>query len=272
MAITTLGAFPGANDKDKSARIPAAINSLNKALAGDVQALSYMRQQAVGSATAVGKDAFRRALAIYDQQKPAAAPSSSTTPPPALVPMPKPAPYVPPSQDTVIPPEHNPAAPPSRMIGWRWDPTQTENGKWRGTWVFDPQQVLPPTDIGGMMLPLDQGKPVGFDTTHPPLTHVPPSIRVRGMKPGQVKPITIGSPDGGVITSPPASSAPEYSGPTPAPQAPADFGYVAPTAGGAAGKTTVSDATPPKAPSDKMVLLVLGAGVVLWLLVEGKRK
>lgn len=265
MAITTLGAFPGANDKDKSARIPAAISALNKALAGDQQALTYMRAQAVGSATAVGKDAFRRALAIYDQQKPAAAPSSSTTPLVGLIPIPKPAPLLPPID---VSPEHDPTGPPDRRFGWRWDVTQTGGGQWRGTWVYSPPDYTPP-DIGGMTVPVSQAKPIGFDTAHVPLTHAPGgSVTVTGMRPGLVKPVLIGSPDGGVITGTPA---PEYSGPVSAALAPADFGYVAPSASPAGGNTAVSTATPPTV-SDNKMLLVLAAGVVLWLLVEGKRK
>jgi hypothetical protein len=267
MAITTLGAFPGANDKDKSARIPAAISALNKALAGDQQALTYMRAQAVGSATAVGKDAFRRALAIYDQQKPAGAPSSSATPPVSLIPIPKPLPQLPPTLD--VAPEHDPTGPPDRRFGWRWDSSLTGGGQWRGTWVYSMPDFTPP-DIGGMTVPVSQAKPIGFDTAHTPLTFPPGgSVTVTGMRPGQVKPITVGSPDGGVITSTPA---PDYSGPTPAALAPADFGYVPPSATPAGGKTVVSSATPPTAGDNNKILLVLAAGVVLWLLVEGKRK
>lgn len=235
MAVTTLGAFPGANSKDKSARIPAAIAALNKALAGDQQALAYMRQQSQNSATAVGKDAFRRALAYYDSNKPAAAPKSTATPPPTIVPIPRP--------PVRIDPLPVPTVGPPPPIDY----------------------VSPPPDLGGMTVPVNQPKPIGFDSAHPPLTH-PPSIRVRALRPGQVKPVTVGSPvDGGVITSTPA---PEYSGPVSAPQAPADFGYAAPTAA----PTVDSAATPPTAPDNKKVLLVLAAGVVLWLLVEGKRK
>lgn len=236
MAVTTLGAFPGANSTDKSKRIPAAISALNKALAGDAQSLTYMRQQAQSSATAVGKDAFRRALAIYDAQKPAAAPPSTATPRPGLVPIPK---------------------PPILIEPLRINP------------IIPVPPVAPTPDQGGMVVPVSQPKPIGFDTTHPPLTHAPqPTVRVSGMRPGQVRPVTIGSSDGGVITSPPTSE-PVFSGPTPAPLAPADFGYVAPTPAA----TVASDATPPTASSDNnKILLVLAAGVVLWLLVEGKRK
>lgn len=267
MAITTLGAFPGANDKDKSARIPAAISALNKAIAGDQQALAYMRQQAVGSATAVGKDAFRRALAIYDQQKPAAAPTSSATAPVSLIPIPRPIPLLPPTLD--VAPEHNPTGPPDRRFGWRWDATLTGGGQWRGTWVYSMPDYTPP-DIGGMTVPVNQAKPIGFDTVHVPLIHPPGgSVTVTGMKPGQVKPITIGSPDGGVIVSQPA---PEYSGPMSAPLAPADFGYVAPSGAIPAATPSVSSAATAPTATDNKMLLVLAAGVVLWLLVEGRRK
>lgn len=63
----------GTDAKDP-ARIAAAQSALDKALAGDVSQLLYMQQQAgqiagFGSATAVGKEAFRRALVAYDAAK-----------------------------------------------------------------------------------------------------------------------------------------------------------------------------------------------------------
>lgn len=246
MAVTTLGAFPGANNKDVSARIPAAISALNKALAGDMQALAYMRGQAQNSATVVGKDAFNRALAIYDAQKPAAAPSSTDTTLPHLVQMPRPEPIIVPRW---------PLSPPDRRVGWRLDP---DNG-----WVFfDPSTV---SVLPGITLPIGQPKPVGFQPAPHPV-FVPGGVTVTGSKPGQVPSVNVGSPDGGVITGSPA---PEFSGPASAPLAPANFGYVAPTAG-----TPEAQAPEPgaPAPSNNKILLVLAAGVVLWMLVEGKRK
>lgn len=60
--------FGKVSDKDKQ-RINAAQSALTKALSGDSAALQYMNQQASNSATDVGKEAFRRALQSYYQQK-----------------------------------------------------------------------------------------------------------------------------------------------------------------------------------------------------------
>lgn len=49
-------------------RIAAAQSALDKALAGDSSQIAYMIQQRWHSATAVGKEAFRRALATYDSR------------------------------------------------------------------------------------------------------------------------------------------------------------------------------------------------------------
>lgn len=257
ITITTLGAFPGANSKDKSARIPAAISALNKALAGDAQALVYMQQQAAGSATAVGKDAFNRALAIYDQNKPAAARASSDTPPVGLQPIPR---AIPDSQSPLatIPP------PPNRLPGWRWDPES-----WQ--WVFSPPINVDPVSTG-ISIPMSQPKPIGFDNSHPPVTFSPvrPTVTVDSLGNG-IKPINIGV-DGGVITGPPA---PELSGPTSGPPAPADYGYVPPTTitkADGTSSTLKSSTTSTDTNTSGKVMLLLAAGVVLWFMVEGKRK
>jgi hypothetical protein len=58
-----------ANKKDPE-RVATAQSNLTKALAGDSAALAALQSQAVGSATEVGKDAARRALAAYAATKP----------------------------------------------------------------------------------------------------------------------------------------------------------------------------------------------------------
>lgn len=78
--ISKVGGSLFANKKDPE-RIQAANDALQRALAGDASALVYMQQQAVGSATQVGKDAFRRALEAY------AANRTSFTPPPGATPL-----------------------------------------------------------------------------------------------------------------------------------------------------------------------------------------
>jgi hypothetical protein len=176
VAVTTLGAFSGANSKDKSQRIPAALNALNKALAGDATQLVYMRAQAQGSATAVGKEAFARALAIYDQQKPApAAPAPAPKMPVAVAPAP------------VMP--HKPVLLPTP-----------------GTIVLN--------DGGGMDAPVIPIGPPPVDFTHPPV--IVPTVSVHSLKPGVIHTATIGSDDGGVIAGPPAPEYSGPQGATPA--------------------------------------------------------
>jgi hypothetical protein len=77
---TKVGGSLFANKKDPQ-RIQAAQDALARALAGDASALAYMQAQAVGSATQVGKDAFRSALEAY------AANRTSFTPPPGATPL-----------------------------------------------------------------------------------------------------------------------------------------------------------------------------------------
>jgi hypothetical protein len=72
-ATGIMAGLSGADKKDPE-RIAAAQAALTKALAGDASQILYMQQQAgqvvgYGSATAVGKEAFRRALAEYDRQR-----------------------------------------------------------------------------------------------------------------------------------------------------------------------------------------------------------
>lgn len=69
-----------ANKKDPQ-RIQAAQDALARALAGDASALAYMQAQAIGSATPVGKAAFKSALDAY------AANRTSFTPPPTSTPL-----------------------------------------------------------------------------------------------------------------------------------------------------------------------------------------
>lgn len=78
--INKVGGSLFANKKDPQ-RIQAAQDALARALAGDASALAYMQAQAVGSATEVGKKAFRSALEAY------AANRTSFTPPPGATPL-----------------------------------------------------------------------------------------------------------------------------------------------------------------------------------------
>lgn len=68
-----------ANKKDPQ-RIQAAQDALQRALAGDASALAYMQSQAVGSATQVGKDAFKAALAAYAANRTSFTPPLTATP------------------------------------------------------------------------------------------------------------------------------------------------------------------------------------------------
>jgi hypothetical protein len=74
--VAGTGIFAGltSSDPNDKTRIAAASSALQKALAGDLSQITYMQNQAgmnpgAGSATAVGKEAFRRALVAYDQAK-----------------------------------------------------------------------------------------------------------------------------------------------------------------------------------------------------------
>lgn len=240
MAVTTLGSFPGANDKDKSSRIPLALSNLNKALLGDATALAYLRAQALGSATAVGKDAYRRALAIYDAQK--TTPAAPPPPPlPAVISTPPVAAPVPVMRQPVILQAPKPA------------PTATVTVDGPG------------------------GQPVGFQPlidpvlANPPFfhPHLPPStVTLTSMKPNAVPQINVGaSVDGGVIQGPPA---PEESGPSGTAPAPADFGYVALSATPAT--TTAVATTTAAAPSNTKVLIFLALAAGLYFLVEHNKK
>jgi hypothetical protein len=246
MAVTTLGSFSGANDKDKSARIPAAIAALNKALAGDSASYTYMVGQSQGSATAVGKEAFRRALAIYAQTPPdrrlgwSIGPSGWTFTAPA------------PSA---------PAAP--------FNPPLLVNPQIKPPILLAKPPIVPTVDTHGA-----QGAPLGFDphVTGDPLMHSPvivPSVTVSGVAPGIITPVNIGATDGGVTTGPST----EYGGASTPAAAPASFGYVAPAQAPIAA-ATATDGAPATSqpPVDMKMVLILAAGVVLWLLVDGSRK
>lgn len=193
MAITSLGSFSGANTTDRTKRIPAAIAALNKSLTGDTAALLYMQQQAglvpgFGSATAVGRDAFRRSLAIYAQQKPAV-----STPPVAGQPVLLPTPVV---------------APPPPLIYTR--------------------PPVSRTDGSGVYTSPSEPKPIGFNPSAPAMVPPPVAglggVTVTGIAPGIITPVNVGS-DGGVKTGPPA---PEWSFSTAgAPPSPVGSDYAA---------------------------------------------
>jgi hypothetical protein len=234
MAVTTLGSFPGANDKDKSARIPAAIAALNKALAGDLASVTYMRGQAIGSATAVGKDAFRRALAIYDAQMAGFAPQA-----PLVNPIPV-AGYLP--TPTFAPPA--PLAPAAPMV-----------------------------PFPGITV-ISEPHPIGFDHSHDPLIHppvaVPGGITVSGISPGVSYPVNVGSSDGGAITGPPAPTATGPSGSAPAG---ADFGYTAPGSAPLAPATAdLAGGSGIPAGIDGKIVVLLLVGAALFFFVDAHRK
>jgi hypothetical protein len=239
VTVTTLGSFTGANSTDTSKRIPAAISALNKALAGDLASLDYMRAQSRGSATAVGKEAFTRALAIYDANKP--------TPPAAPAPAPPPVAIAPPPV-TIHPPALLPS-PPVVIVKPPPPSTVTADGP--------------------------HGMPVGFDNggvlVNPIPIHTPviPGVTLTGIRPGQVPVVNVGSGDGGVIAGPPA---PEYSGPSSAPLAPASFGYTAPTADTKADGTPATATATAPAPSNNKIILLLAVATLLYAWIEGRRK
>lgn len=228
MTVTTLGAFPGANDKDKSQRIPAAIRALNAALAGDASQLAYMQAQSVGSATAVGKDAFRRALAIYATQKPT--PTATPVQAPTVV-------HLAPTTQPVI--------------------------------IQAPKPPIVPTvDTHGA-----QAMPLGFDPTFHTMPALPPvafhpSVTVSGVAPGIIQPVILGTQpvDGGVITGQPQAT--DYAAPQPSTSSFVDDSTPAPA--------VKADGTPADVPASAKsggvgigAPLILGLGVLLWLLVDG---
>ena len=87
-----LGGLKGSNPKDQD-RINDALAKMNRALAGDATAYLQLQQgtgqiPGYGSATAVGKEAFKRALAYVDSQRAAPKPSGFLTAPVNVNPIP----------------------------------------------------------------------------------------------------------------------------------------------------------------------------------------
>jgi len=68
-AAAASGVFAGLSGSRKkdADRIAVAASSLQKALNGDQDAVAWMKSQATGSASAVGREAYRRALAEYQR-------------------------------------------------------------------------------------------------------------------------------------------------------------------------------------------------------------
>lgn len=206
MTVTTLGAFPGANDKDKKERIPAAIAALNRALAGDSSVLTYMTAQSQNSATAVGKDAFKRALAIY----------SANAPKPATV-------------TTAAPNAPTPAAPTGTTQAPKplAIPTVSAPGSTPAPIGFNPGAPLTdPVPFNNAPFGWIPGRPapagyhvVSAGTRSEHLEPDTPGISIHGVAPGIITPVTVGrvrprhqkpfvaADVGGVISGPPIDDA-----------------------------------------------------------------
>jgi hypothetical protein len=274
VTASTLGAFPGANDKDKKERIPAAVNALNRALAGDTSVLSYMTAQSQGSATAVGKEAFRRALAYYSANKPAA-PSVTAAPAPLA-----PTPAAP--SGTTQGPKPTPIAgvsvPGAQSLPIGFNP---------GEVLIDPV-VQNSGGFGAAPFGWLPGRPapagyhiVAAGTRSEHIEADRPGISIHGVTPGIITPVKIGRPRiphvkpapvevGGVMTGPPVDT---LTADNKAP-ASADFGYVAPstsTAIAAATDTTTPPAGAPTSTTNAGLLLGVAAGILLLIVVtKGK--
>ncbi|HJQ27675.1 MAG TPA: hypothetical protein VKA60_27575 [Blastocatellia bacterium] len=244
MAVTAsvLGSLPGANSKDKSERIPAAVNALNRALAGDTSVLAYMVQQSQHSATAVGKTAFSRALDYYNAHKPAA-PTVTTAPTPQA---PRP-PVTPVQQPKPLP-----------------VPSVTAPGAQPAPIGFNPGEVLvDPAVAGGLVK----------------APFASPGIEIHGTAPGIITPVRIGRPvlthtkpfvapeTGSVVSGPPQDDSVSVST-NKTPAAP-DFGYVAPTPTPIAAPTAEPPATSGKG---MLIAAVLVVGVLLFGFIDGNRK
>lgn len=237
MAITSLGSFSGANSTDRTKRIPAAIAALNRALAGDTAALLYMQQQAglvsgFGSATAVGREAFRRALAIYARDNPVV-----SAPPVAGQPVLLPTP---------------PVALPLPIDYVRPKPT--------------------PDWGSGVTSQSAEARPIGFNPTAPAMVPPSVAglggVTVTGVAPRIITPVQVGS-DGGVITGPPA---PEFSfSPALPSTVGSDYAapFDVPTAPKA---VTPSVSLAPTTATDAKVILFLLAAAALFFFVDSKRK
>ena len=175
-AELSLGAWPGLSGADKD-RVRAARSALVKALAGDDQALAYL--QTTSPATAVGKEAFRRALAVYASHL-----AALPVPAVSVAALPAPAPH-PPAQAVPDGFAHLPPVP--------FAPHIVGPGPFGGV-IADPISYAPVL-FGGASLPT---APAGVTATVP----------------GVLFPVAVGSSasqDGGVISGPPAADdAPQF--------------------------------------------------------------
>jgi len=232
-------------------RIANAQSNLTKALAGDMAALAYMRSQVTGSATAVGRDAYRRAVATYDAQR-------SATPAPAA----------PPRLPVAIVPPPVVYTPPFLLPSPKFKPQEP-------LIYLTPTRFLDSANGSGITSPPSEPKPIGFNPVPPPMNHppvaAPGGITVTGIAPGIITPVSIGSTDGGVITGPPSPEFSELSG-NPSPVS-AGFSNVAPlsVALAPASVTPRGELSAPTITTAKAILFLLAAAA-LFFFVDSKRK
>lgn len=224
----SLGAWPGLSSADKD-RVRAARAALVKALAGDNQSLAYL--QTTSPATAAGKEAFSRALAVYAVHLAALPPQ-----PASVASLPAPAPH-PPTQAVPDGFAHLPAPPLA-------------------------PHIVAPSPVGGVLVnPIIQA-PVLLTGPGGPNTY--PSS-VTATVPGVTFPVSVGAPvvnDGGVMTGPPAA---QDTWLTPAPASPAPLALVP---GGSVATDTVAGAA---SPAFDWKLIAIAAVALFFLLGNDRK-
>ena len=234
----------GGNTKDKQ-RIANAQAALTRALAGDSSAVLLMQQGAglipgYGSATAVGKAAFKAALDAYNAQRAVAPAVPMPVAGPSLVPAPQPVAQATPADFRQQ--GENGRGNPGLELGLPRPPIY-------------PAVIIPPTVIVGG----------GYPVVRAPVVPHVAAVTATGVVPGVIFPVAVGSASNGGITTG-GVSPDNFRPPVQQVAAPAFAGMVADVPA-----LSPEPVVPGEVKDWKPVLLLLAA-VALFYFVDNKRR